>query len=237
MKKMMCILMVMVCAGMAFSQAKTPAPAAPAAPAATPPPAAAPAAAPAAPAPESGERKNSIGTDLFPFLRGLIDSGDGSMFFCTTVNYERLVAPHYSIGGNLDLYYGTISYTYGSGYGSKSGKYSAYYISLAAEGRYYIQSESLEKAFLGTTLGFNMCSIDGSVDPAGFIGLIASLKAGYKVVTSKNIYIEPAMSYVLSKTQKDFNSTLSSILGSTDSGASLPTPHGWEGGLRIGFMF
>jgi hypothetical protein len=217
MKKMMCTLMVMVCAGMAFAQAKAPAA--------------------AEPAPQSGERKNSIGTDLFPLFRGLINSGDGSMFFCTTVNYERLVAPHYSIGGNLDLYYGSIAYTYGSGYGSKSGKYSAYYISLAAEGRYYIQSESLEKAFLGTTLGFNMCSIDGSVDPAGFIGLITSLKVGYKVVTSKNIYIEPAMSYVLSKAQKDFDFSVGGMSVTVTDIATFSTPHGWEGGLRIGYVF
>jgi len=229
MKKMVCILIVTVCAGMAFAQAKAPAPAAP------PPAAAAPAT--AEPAPQSGERKNSIGMDLFPFLRGIIASGDGSMYICTSGSYERLIAPHYSIGGNLDLYYGSIAYTYSSGYGSKSAKYSAYYFSLAAEGRYYIQSESLEKAFLGTTLGFNMCSIDGSVDPAGFIGLIASLKAGYKVVTSKSIYIEPAMSYVLSKTPMSFDSIFSSLLGSAASGATFPTPYGWEGGLRIGYVF
>jgi len=205
MKKMACILaLVCVSAGVIFAQEE-------------------------AAATASGERKNSIAMDLFPLFKGIIDSGNSCTYICTSGSYERLIFPHYSIGANLELYYGSI------------GNVSAYYFSMAAEGRYYLQSENFEKAFLGTTLGFNICSIDGSVDPYGFAGLIASLKAGYKVITSKNIYMEPSISYVLSKSPfTNLDSTygiFGSALGSAFRDSFLPTPKGWEGGFRIGYAF
>jgi hypothetical protein len=68
-------------------------------------------------------------------------------------------------------------------------------------------------------------SIDGKTKPenGGFTGLIVSLKMGYKLVTKNGFYMEPSLAYVLSK---------SSIAGDL-----IPTPLGWNGGLRLGFAF
>jgi hypothetical protein len=201
MKKYVCIWLL-VCAGMgtAFAQQE---PADGATPAET---------APAAPK----ERKNSLGLDLFQLFNGFIASDSDSDFtvFIVSAGYERLIVPHFSLGADLDLYFLKL--------GSRDGAY----FSLAAEGRYYPMSENFEKFFLGTTLGFNVLSLDGSTKPekGGFSGLIVSLKAGYKLITAKNIYLEPSLGYVLSK------SSMASMFG-------VPTPLGWNGGLRFGFVF
>ena len=216
MKKMVCIiLMVTVCAGMVFAQAKA------AAPAATPAPAAAPA---PEPAPAAESRKNGIALDLFPLFKGFIasdSSGDEkTSYFCMAVSYERLIVPHLSIGANLNLYFGSYKVSY---YGY-SFELDGTYFSLAGEFRIYPQSEDFEKTFVGATIGFNMLSIDGKSDPkdGGFTGLTTSLKAGYKLITSKNIYMEPSMSYVLSK---------------VPAMVPMPAPLGWQGGFRFGFVF
>jgi len=62
-------------------------------------------------------------------------------------------------------------------------------------------STKFEKFFLGTTLGFNSLSIDGKTKPenGGFTGLTASLKTGYKLILNKNMYLEPSLAYVMSK--------------------------------------
>jgi len=191
MKKMMFILLVAVCVGTAFAQAKAPTPA------------------PAATAPESGAKKNSIALDAFPLFKGIIasDSSDEIYYFFISAGYERLLVPHFSIGADLDLY--IVSY----------GGTGGMYLGMLAEGRYYPQSESFEKFFLGTTFGLSMLSIDGSFD-YGFVGLTTSLKTGYKLIFPKNLYVEPSLSYVLAK-YSEF----------------VPTPLGWQGGLRIGFAF
>ena len=230
MKKMACILLMMTCAGMAFAQAKAAAPAAPAA---------APEAAPA-PAPESA--KNSIALDMFPLLKGIIASDSSSnvktSYFCMAASYERLIVPHLSIGANLNLYFGNYKLNIP---GFTTIDIDGNYFSLAGELRIYPQSEDFEKTFVGATIGFNMLSIDGKSDPkdGGFTGLTTSLKAGYKLITSKGIYIEPSLAYVLSKS--------SSIGGGGGDdkdgdigfggGVAIPTPLGWEGGFRVGLAF
>jgi len=207
MKKMVYILLMTVCVGMAFAQTK---PAAPATP-----PAAAPAPTPAAaPEPEK-EKVNAIGMDAFQLFKGFIASDSSTKLSCFDVSssYEHFISSGFSIGANMDLYYFS--------FGGPSG----YYFSLAAEGRYYPTSKSFEKFFFGTTLGINILSLDGSSKPenGGFTGLTISLKTGYKVILSK-LYLEPSMSYVLSKT------SMASMFG-------LPTPLGWNGGLRLGYVF
>jgi hypothetical protein len=214
MKKMMYILLVMVCAGAAFAQTKPAAPATP--PAATPP-----AAAPAAPAPANTEpereKTNAIGVDMFQLFKGFIASDSSQHFFAFDLSssYEHFIASGFTIGANMDLYY----------FGFDG--FSGYYFSLAAEGRYYPMSKSFEKFFVGTTLGVNILSLNGSSKPedGGFSGLTISLKTGYKVILSK-IYLEPSLSYVLSKT------SMASMFG-----LGLPTPLGWNGGLRFGWTF
>jgi len=205
MKKIL-IILVLTCVimGAAFAQAKpatpAPAPAQPAKPA-TPPPAT-----------SSDAPKNSLGIDLFQITKGFIasDNDTKTFIFITSIGYEALVAPHWSIGVDADTYFMSLNNTPG------------FYLCIAGEGRYYPQSANFEKFFLGTTLGFNVLSIDGSSKPedGGFFGLTASLKTGYKIIIGK-IYLEPSLAYVLSK---------SSIFG-------VPTPLGWNGGLRFGFVF
>jgi hypothetical protein len=159
------------------------------------------------------ERKNAISLDLFPLFKGFIasDSDSDTFFFNASLNYERLVAPHFSIGAQLDLAPGKVS----------DNDYM--YFGLSAFGRYYPMSENFEKFFLGVGLGFNSESIDISLFD-DVTGLTVALKAGYKLITSKNIYIEPSMAYVLSKT--------SPLMGY----ASM-VPLGWQGGFRFGFVF
>jgi hypothetical protein len=189
--------------GAAFAQQK---PATPAAPA------------PATPA-AAKKKANALALDLFQLFKGFIITDNDSDFsvFIASAAYERLVAPHFSIGVDLDLYF------------YKFDKIEGNYLGLLFEGRYYPMSENFEKLFLGATLGYNQLSIDGKTKPedGGFSSLITSLKLGYKVITSKNLYLEPSLAYVLSKSSPfaDF------------FGVSMGTPLGWNGGLRIGFVF
>jgi len=203
MKKALCI-MVLACVimGAAFAQQK-----------------------PAAQAEGSGDKKNSAALDVFQLFKGFIatntDGNNDFTVFILSAAYERLLVPHFSLGGDLDMYF--------MNYGSTPG----FYFGLAAEGRYYPLSDNFDKFFLGATLGFNALSIDGKTksNEGGFFGLIVSLKTGYKLITSKNIYIEPSLGYVMSKSS--MLSGLSAALG----GPSIPTPNGWNGGLRVGFVF
>jgi hypothetical protein len=95
---------------------------------------------------------------------------------------------------------------------------------MSAEGRYY-PVEDFEKFFLGATLGFNQLAIDGKTksENGGFISLLVSLKMGYKLITKSGFYMEPSLAYVLSK--------------QSTAGGRIPTPIGWQGGLRLGFSF
>jgi len=203
MKKFVCILILTcVIIGAGFAQAK------PAAPA--PAPAAAPAA--------SSDKVNAIGLDLYQLVKGFIAKEDEFDVFVGVVGYERLLSPHYSLGGELDMYFITV--------GSGSNKIDAKYFSIAAEGRYYPASVNLEKFFIGTTLGYSQFDLDGSTKPekGGFTGLRTSLKVGYKVITEKGLFIEPSLAYVLQK-------TISGYAGGTG------LPLGWNGGLRLGYAF
>ena len=166
---------------------------------------------------ESGPKKNVLTLDLLPLLKGFIaaDSDADIGFFCLAVGYERQIAPHYTIGVDLDLYPGKLD------------KDDYMYFGLAATARFYPMSEYMEKLFLGVNFGFNVLSIDGDTDPedGGFVGLLVSLKAGYKLLLGKNISIEPSMSYVYSKTS-EYSFFMPSV-----------TPLGWQAGLRVGILF
>jgi hypothetical protein len=211
MKRIVCtVALTCVLIGAVFAQARPATP--PAQPAKPPAQPAKPAAAPAA---ATSEAKNALGLDLFQLFKGLIasDSDSDLSFFIVSAGYERLVAPHYSFGVDLDIYF------------IKLGKTDGNYFSIAAEGRYYPMSENFEKLFVGVTLGYNQLSIDGKSKPenGGFSGLTTSLKVGYKIIANK-LYMEPSLAYVLSKT------SISSMFG-------VPTPLGWNGGFRLGFLF
>ena len=167
---------------------------------------------PAAP----GASKNTITLDAIPLFKGFIasDSDADLSFFCIALAYEHLVAPHFTIGAELDMYPG------------KVGKDVDYmYFGIAAAGRFYPMSEQMEKFFLGASLGFNSQTIDGKsgAEYGGFTGLTIGLKAGYKLLMGKMFSVEPSMSYTYSKSGL--------LLGMT------PVNLGWQGGLRIGVSF
>jgi hypothetical protein len=154
---------------------------------------------------------NALSLDLFPLAKGYIASdGDAdTSFYCGFLAYERLVGDSFGIGVQLDLVSGEIA------------KVDYFYFGLSALGRYYPMSP-FEKVFFGASLGFNRQSIDGKAKPAngGFTDLTIALQAGYRLMLTGSIYIEPSMSYVLSRT----------------TGVPV-TPLGWQGGLRLGFAF
>jgi len=163
---------------------------------------------PAAP----GIRKNTISLDAIPLFKGFIasDIDDVTFFFCMGAAYERLIADHFTIGGELDLYPGKLN----------TSSYS--YFSLVGVGRFYPMSEYMEKFYIGASLGFSAQSIDNSIDSkrGGSFGLRIGLEAGYKLLMGKMFSLEPSMAYTYEKSGK--------------LGGMAPLNLGWQGGLRIG---
>jgi hypothetical protein len=161
----------------------------------------------------SNEKKNAISLDLFQLFKGIIasDTDADTYFVDFSLNYERLIAPHFGLGVQLDLFPGKVF------------DISYFYFGMSAFFRHYPMSANAEKFFLGTSLGFNVQAVDGKAKPetGGFSGLTVALQAGYRLMLSSNfVYIEPSMSYVLSKTYL------------------VPVvPLGWQGGLRFGLVF
>jgi hypothetical protein len=111
-----------------------------------------------------------------------------------------------------------------------------------------------DKFFIGANLGINAQTIDGGkAEPkeGGFLGLTIALQAGYRVLFPKNFYIEPVMSYVLSKSGGSssgggsddflgglFGDLFDDVMDSAMASMSAPVvPLGWQGGLRIGVTF
>ena len=168
------------------------------------------AAEPAAP----GVRKNALTLDTIPLFKGIIasDNDSDTSFFCMAFAYERLVAPHFTFGVELDLYPGKVF------------DVDYMYFGLAAAGRFYPMSEYMEKFFIGANLGFNTQSIDGKsgADYGGFTGLTIGLKAGYRIKFNDRFFAEPSMSYTYSK--------------SGEFGGMAPLNLGWQGGLRLGLL-
>jgi hypothetical protein len=158
------VILALLCAGTAFTQAK-------------------PAAAAA-----SG-KKNAISfSDTMLLFNGFNKSNSDAhtFFFYLSPSYERLIAPHFTIGGELDTCFGSVLDV---GY---------FYLGMAFVGRYYAMSEKMEKFYLGANLGFNMEMRDGKTD-YGFVGLLIGLEAGYKLLLGSTFFVEPSMAYVYSK--------------------------------------
>jgi len=164
----------------------------------------------------AGGKKNAIAMDMIPLFRGFIvsDAGDKSFYFCMTFSYERLLFPHFAIGAKIDLFPGQM------------GENIPYmYFGMAANGRYYPLSGSMEKLFLGANLGFNLQAVNSDTKPesGGFVGLTVGLEAGYKLPLGKIMFVEPSISYTYSKTNFD-------QFGKTPHGL------GWQAGLRVGVL-
>jgi hypothetical protein len=158
----------------------------------------------------SAQSKMALGLDTMPLFKGFIwaDGDAKNSLFALSPSFEYLIAPHYSIGGTVDLWFG------------KAANIDILYFGLTFQGRWYPLSTSPEKLFLGAGLGFKRFTVDGKTDLGGFLGLTAALKAGYKLTIGK-FFMEPSMAYVYSK------------IGA----ASTPTPLGWQAGLNLGLIF
>jgi hypothetical protein len=160
----------------------------------------------------SAQSKIGVSLDTMPLLKGIIwsDGDADNALFALSPAFEYLIAPHYSVGGTVDLWFGEAS------------DFNIFYFGLAAQGRWYPLSTGLDKLFIGANLGFNVFSFDGEVEAkdGGFAGLTAGLKAGYKLMF-KQFSVEPSMGYVYSK----------------ESSWNVPTPRGWQAGLNLGMAF
>jgi hypothetical protein len=169
--------------------------------------------------------KNAVSLDVVPLFKGFIaseeakDGNKATTVFGLAADYEYLIAPHYSIGARIDFYSMTHDKLVGT------------YFGLAVQGRWYALSESFEKFYLGTDIGFSATSAtnDGdAVDGAKTSGFTFALKAGWKQQLGK-IFIEPSLAYVYAKTVN-----ISTYTGGT---GTTPTPIGWQPGLNIGIKF
>jgi hypothetical protein len=160
------------------------------------------------------EAKMAINLDVFPLAKGIIwsDNDADNLLVALAPNFEYLIRPHFTMGAAADLYFG------------KASDISIFYLGLAAHGRWYPLSTGLDKLFLDAGLGFNMFAYDGEIksDRGGFAGLTISLRAGYKLMLTRNFFVEPSMAFVYAK---------------IPSVGSVPTPLGWQPGLSIGGAF
>ncbi|MDR2519256.1 MAG: hypothetical protein LBD13_07615 [Spirochaetaceae bacterium] len=129
---------------------------------------------------------NAISGDAVPLIKGLIyiDGDSETGFFALSAVYERLIFPHYTVGGRLDLAFGS------------SGGRGASYFGLSAHGRWYPLSETLEKLYFDVGFGFNAAGVNDAGDLAS---LTLSLHAGYKHFFTNMIFVEPSVGYGYSK--------------------------------------
>jgi hypothetical protein len=161
-----------------------------------------------------GSGKMAVSLDLAPLLTGFVasnsdeDMGTEIGIFALSPDFEMVVAPHYTIGAGMDLYFGKVEDT------------SITYFGLNAQGRWYALSTGLDKFFIEAGIGFNLVGIEDMDDPE-FFGLTFGLKSGWKQFIKGGFFVEPSLGYVIAKS----------------SGTGIPTPLGWEIGLSIGVGF
>jgi hypothetical protein len=105
----------------------------------------------------------------------------------------------------------------------EASKVDFFYLGLAAQGRWYPLSKGVDKLFVGALVGFNVFALDGNLESeyGGMAGLVAGLKAGWKIMIGPSFFVEPAMSYIYAKTPV----------------VALPGISGWQAGLSIGGAF
>jgi hypothetical protein len=177
------------------------------------------------------ERKNAVSWNTFPLFKGIVSSESNLSsepdidfsLFSLALDYERLIVPHISLGADIDMYFGKV------GLDEPLDDLDVFYFSLSVNGRYYFMSEKAEKFFLGALIGFNVLSVDGktSYEDGGFGSIYAEIEAGYRLFFTNMFFVEPSVSYVISKSP-------SMVEG---FGMSNPLPSEWEGGLSIGIAF
>jgi hypothetical protein len=178
------VILALICAGTAFSQARQPAPA-PAQPGR------------AAAGAASSTAKNAISLDIMPLFKGILSSDQDAetLYIPISLGYERWIIPHMSIGLNLDMYFGKV------GEEPDGDDIPYFYFGMAIAWRYYPMSDNMEKFFVGAIIGFNAQAIDGKTksEDGGFVGPIVGVSLGYRAFLGKVFFVEPSLGYVYSK--------------------------------------
>jgi hypothetical protein len=169
---------------------------------------------------QDGGAKNAVSLDLGPTLTGLRYSGNNVNYpgndgfvFGLGASYERLIVPHFSIGGSVVFYAGNHDLSD-----------DLVYFSLAAHGRWYPLSESLEKLFLDAGFGFNALSWDGATflgQDDDIAGLTFGLNAGWKLLFKGKFFVEPSLGYLIAKSNP----------------LPLDTTGDWQIGFKLGLVF
>jgi hypothetical protein len=166
------------------------------------------------------DRKNALGIDVAPTLRSLaVMNSPKTWFSGAGVFYERLLAPHFSLGGRFDFLIGSYDNVI---------KADINYFALSAHGRVYPLSQGLAKLYLDAGIGFNAINVDypGVENKQG---VTFALKAGYKHFFNDMIFVEPSMAFVYAET---ISKTWPYVAQAND-----PSPIEWTPGLLIGFSF
>jgi hypothetical protein len=158
----------------------------------------------------AAQSKMAAGLDLMPLFKGVIwsDTDEELSLIALSPSFEYRIAPHYSIGGTADLWFGKVS------------TLSIFYLGINAQGRWYPLSEGLDKLFLGAALGYERCTVEDVAKPI-FSGFTAGLQAGWRLLVTPNFFVEPSMAFVIAETKPD----------------DFFTTEEWQPGLKIGMTF
>lgn len=162
----------------------------------------------------SAQQKFSISLDAAQLIKGIVwwDTEQENSMIVLVPAIEFRSHPRFTWGGVADIYIGKVEDT---DFG---------YFGLTVRGRGYPFSTKQDKLFFDTGLGFNMFSYDGELDveKGGFFGPVFSLGVGYRLMVGSKFFVEPGLSYVYAK---------------TPGVAYIPTPAGWQAGLKVGLLF
>ena len=202
------VILALVCAGTAFSQARP----------AQPAPAPAQPARPGTAAAATAAKKSALSLDFNYLFRGFIESdNDADTFlFGLAPSFEYLVAPNVSIGGELYVVFGQVFDT------------DILYAGLGFNTRIWLVPNRMDGWFVGATIGFCLQAVENQngdlkVDPEkglGFISLYTTARMGYKYHLANTFFIEPAINFTYTK--GDFG-----VMGN----------NGWSASIRAGFSF
>jgi len=132
--------------------------------------------------------QKAVSLDLAPLFTGFVATNSNkekeSSFFALSPVFEAAIGKDYSIGGRLDMIFGSIQ------------KQSSTYFGLSMFGRWY-PLETLNKLFVGAEVGFNTLSLKG-LDDSLFTGVTFALRTGWKH-TIGGLFLEPSLGYMIAK--------------------------------------
>ena len=160
------------------------------------------------------QQKFSISLDVAQFIKGTVwwDTQQENSLIVLVPALEFRSHPRFTWGGVADIYLGTARDT------------DFWYVGFTVRGRGYPFSTKQDKLFFDTGLGVNVFSYDGETDAekGGLFGPMFSLGVGYRLMVGSSFFVEPALSYVYAK---------------TPGIVYVPTPAGWQAGLKVGLVF